>query len=1000
MQQEYWRRVDEIFHSVLELDVERRAAFLDDTCSGNTPLRLQVERLLAHYDEAVAFLEEPAIQLAARARWIYANHQPVPGEMISHYRVGVKLGSGGMGVVYEAEDLKLDRKVALKFLYEPVKGDDSCAIDRLQAEARATSRLNHPNICTVHAIEEHNGQPVLVMELLEGDSLSQRIKAGALTIHELIGIAVQACDALGASHAKGIVHRDIKPANMFLSNDGRLKLLDFGVAKWMRTSEPDEATGNIAGTIPYMSPEQLRGQEIDGRSDLFSLGAVLYELATGIRPFERSTALLTIQSVLRDSVAPPSSLNPALPSSFDRVIGQMLDKDRDRRYASAAHVSKDLSLVAGSSARTRSKWTLAGVLAGVLAAAAAGAVFWGRHRAPVLTDKDTIVLAEFANKTRDPAFDQTLRPALATQLSQSPFLTLISDERIQHVLQLMAKPPTTPLLAETAREVCERTQSATMLDGEINSSGKQYVIRLRAQNCRTGELLYAQKAQAPRKEDVLPALGQLAEGFRKQAGESLQTIAQHSTPWSEATTPSLEAWRSFTEGTKLMMLQGHAVGIPFMKRAVDIDPHFATALAWLGRAYSALGEMELAREYTRRAFHERDRASDQERFFIDYSYHRLVTGDLEQVLRTCEVWTRSYPRDTNAHALCGAAAKVLGRFDQTAAEEKKTLELDADQPYPYVHLATVAVFRNNYPEALRWLDRASERKLTLPDLPMVRHQIAFLQGDQADMERGGIAAEGMSEVQDWIWGERAQVLAFSGHIKRARAMSQRAVEVALQANRREAAAQHQAAVAVREALFGNLAEALKRAAAAHALSRGKDAQYGAALAFAFSGVLPPAEALTKDLQQRYPRDTVVRFSFVPTLRAIAAIQQGHPGEAVELLRPASGYELGWLGCCSVGFVGSLYPIYVRGQAYLALRQGSEAAAQFQKIVDNRGIVGSNPIALLAHWNKGRALAIAGNNREAKAEYERVLSLWSEADADVPILRVVRAEYDRLQGKVT
>lgn len=994
MQQERWQRVDEIFHSALQLDVDRRAAFLAQTCSGDTELRVQIERLLGHYNEADSFLEQPAIELAAHAMLTHVDHQAMEGEIVSHYRVGAKLGSGGMGVVYEAEDLKLGRGVALKFLYENWTRNTQ-AIDRLQAEARAASRLNHPNICTIYAIEEHSGQPVLAMELLQGQNLTQRVKAGTISTDELIRIGVQVCDALTAAHAKGIIHRDIKPANIFVTNDGRLKLLDFGVAKWMRPDEPEEHRGSIAGTVLYMSPEQLRREEIDGRSDLFSLGVTLYELATGIRPFARSNALLTLDAVLHHSVAAPSSLNPVLPAGLDRVISKMIEKDRERRYRSAADVSKDLNLLNESLRRTGRKWRVARLGAGVALVGGMGAILFESHRAPMLTAKDTIVLAEFTNGTGDPTFNQTLRPALAVELRQSPFLSLMSEERIQHVFRLMAKPPTTPLTKETAREVCERTQSAAVLDGSIASSGKKYVLLLRAQNCRTGELLYSEQAEAARKEEVLRALGQLAGRFRKRAGESLTTIAQHSSWLSESTTPSLEAWRSFTEGTRLAMLQGHAVAIPFLKRAIDIDPHFASALAVLGRDYSALGEMELAREYTRRAFQERNRASDQERFFVDYSNDRVVTGNLEKALQTAELWTRAYPRDVLGLSLYGSAAKVLGDFDKTVEENSKTIEVDADQPYAYAHLALVAVFRNNYAEALRWLERASERKLTLPDFLMIRHLIAFLQGNETEMERVDLASEGMSEIQDWIWGERAAVLAFSGRLKQARAMSQHAVQVALGANRREAAAQHEAAAAVREALFGNLGEARRRAVAARSFSHGTDAQYGAALAFAFAGDSVRAEALTKDLEQRYPEDTVVRFSFVPTLRAIAAIQHGEPNKAVELLQPAVRYELGWLGCCSVGFVGSLYPIYVRGEAYLAQHRGAEAAAEFQKILDNSGIVGSNPIGVLAHWRRAKALAMAGQDRAAKTDYERFLWLWREADTEVPTLRRVKAEYERL-----
>ena len=994
MHQERWRRIDEIFHSALALDVDRRTAFLAETCSADVDLRLEVERLLIHYDEADSFLEGPAIEVAVNANRRQVSYPVMEGEMVSHYRVRAKLGSGGMGVVYEAEDLKLGRGVALKFLYDDPAAA-SRSIGRLQAEARAASGLNHPNICTIYAIEEHRGQPVLVMELLDGKNLRQRIEAGAVGTAELIGLAAQACDALGAAHAKGIVHLDIKPANFFVSMDGRLKLLDFGIAKWMRSTEGDRPPERIAGTIPYMSPEQLRGAAIDGRSDLFSLGLVLYELATGIRPFERSNTLLTMEAVLHDSVAAPSSLNPALPVGLDKVIAQMLEKDRERRYHTAADVSRDLERLRPRRSVSSVKWRLAVASVVFLLVCGLIPIFFARRSHPVLTDKDTLVLADFLNKTGDPVFNDTLRQGLAVELSQSPFLSLISDQRIQHVLRLMAKPPDTPLTIETARDVCERTESPIVLDGSISSLGKHYVLLLRAQNCRTGELLYVEQAEAARKEDVLSAISQMAGRFRNRAGEALTTITEHSTPLAEATTPSLEAWKSFVEGMKVGVVQGHAVAIPYIKRAIEMDPHFATAQAVLGRDYSALGEMELAREYTRRAFQERDRASDQERFFIDFSYDRLVTGNLEKAMETCELWTRVYPRDVLGHTLYGATAKALGLFEKTLEETKQAVEVDPDNAYAYVHLATVFTYQGNFAEAKMWLQRATDRKLMLPDFPMVRHQIAFLQEDKAEMERAGIASEHLSEIQDWIWGERAAVLAFSGRLKEARVMSERAVEVALAADRRESAAQHEAAAAVREALFGNKSEARRRAEAAQRFSAGRDAQYGAALAFGLTGDSSRLQVLANNLEQRYPKDTWVRFSFLPTLSAVAAMQRGKAGKAVDVLGSAARYELAWEGCCSVGFVGSLYPIYARGEAYLALHHAPEAAAEFQKIIDHRGIVGSDPIALLAHWRRGKALALVGKKAEAKAEYEHFLSLWREADQDVPILRRVKAEYQSL-----
>lgn len=995
MQQERWRRIDELFHSALELDTNRRAVFLEESCSGDLDLRMQVERLLIHYDDS--FLEEPALELAAEERREHAPLPAIEGEIVAHYLVGAKVGSGGMGVVYEGEDLKLGRGVALKFLYDDLTRERQ-AIGRLEVEARAASSLNHPNICTIYAIEEHRGRPVLVMELLEGENLLQRIKAGSISTEEMIRLGTQACDALGAAHEKGIVHCDIKPANVFVTREGRLKLLDFGVARWMRRRDATERRDRIAGTMLYMSPEQLRGDEIDGRTDLYSLGVVLYELLTGVRPFERSSVLRMAEAVLNDEAAAPSSLNPALPAKLDRVIGKMIQKDRDRRYGCAADVSRDLQLIGESHTRTGRKWKIAGVGACLALISAVTAMFFESHRRPVLTNKDTIVLAEFTNKTGDPIFSDTLRQGLAVQLQQSPFLSLISEDRTRQMLRLMAKSPNTPLTTEIAREVCQRTESAAVLDGSITSFGKRYLLLLRAQDCRTGDLLFSEQAEASAKEDVLHAISQMARNFRAGVGESLATIEKHSTPLSQATTPSLEAWRAFSEGWSVGMQGGHAAAIPFLKRAIEIDPKFASAYAFLGRDYSAIGEMEQAREFTRRAYETRERATDQERFFIDYSYDRLVTGNLEKAMDTCELWTHMYPRDVRAHSLYGATAKVLGRFEKAMEEEKKALEVDPDHPHVYVHLISLALYQRNFSEARRWLQRASERKLNVPEFLMLRYLMAFLEGNQREMETVAAEAEHRSEIQDWVWGERAQVLAFSGRLQNARMMSRHAVEVALAADRRESAAQHEAAAAVREALFGNAAEARMIAARAQRRSRGQDAEYGAALTYAFAGDSAQALLSAKELERRYPEDTQVRFSIVPTIRAIVAVQGGEPTKAVDLLSIASRYELGYLGCCSVGFVGSLYPVYARGEAYLALHRGLDAAGEFEKVLHHRGLGGSNPIGVLAHWRRGKALAMAQKDLEAKAEYEQFLSFWREADAQVPILRRVKAEYRELLGR--
>ncbi len=969
MQQERWHRINDIFHSALDMEPGRRTTFLEQIGRDDSELRAEVERLLQHYREAENFLEEPAVELAAGAASPMDPGLPsFEGEMVLHYRVGAKIGQGGMGVVYEAADQKLGRRVALKFLRADFMQVGRATGDLL-FEARAASSLNHPHICTIYAVEEYGGRPVLVMELLEGQTLQERIKAGPLGAAEVILLGTQACHVLAAAHDKGIVHGDIKPANLFLTREGRLKLLDFGVATWMRGGVPKRYGGGVAGTILYMSPEQLRGEPIDGRSDLFSLGVVLYELATRVRLFERGDPLMVMDAVLHYDGAVPSSVNPGLPTKLDSIIGRMTEKERERRPQSAADVARDLEQLGEWLGRRRRRRTRAGLAASAVLACAAGVFFLEtQHRPilmdPILTDKDTIVLADFVNKTGEPVFQETLRHGVGLELQESPFLSVVSEERTQHVLRLMAKPAGTALTPEIAREVCQRTESAAVVDGSIASFGPRYVLLLRAENCHTGDVVFSEQAEAGR-EDVMRTMGQMARRFRERAGESLAMIAKHSTLLTEGTTPSLDAWKFYSEGGRVGMLGGHAAAIPFYRRAIAIDSEFASAYAYLGRDYTAIGEMELGRQYTRRAFQLRERANDQERFFIDYSYDRVVTGNLDKALETCELWRHMYPRDGRAQVFYGATAKVLGRYPLAMEAVTKAVELDPDLPYSYVHIISLHLYEGRLAEARDWLKRASQRKLGLPDFLMMRHLLAFLEGNQAEMEAADAEAEHESEIQDWVWGERAAVLAFSGRLKQARELSHRAVEVALEANRQESAAQHEAAAAVREALFGNVAEARARAMASLKLSRGKDAEYGAALAFALSGDSARAQAIMKDLERRYPEDTAVRFSFLPTLRAMLDVQQGHPRQAVEALSTSKRYDLGFLGCCSSGFVGSLYPIYARGEAYLAAHQGQEAAAEFQKILHYGGLAGSNPIGVLAYWRSGKALAMAGRQREQR-----------------------------------
>ena len=944
-------------------------------------------------------------------------------QIVSHYRLIGKLGSGGMGIVYEAEDIRLGRRVALKFLPDNLARDPR-TLQRFEREARAASSLNHPNICTLFEVEEHESQPVIVMELLEGESLKERIRKGPIASDELLAIGIQTSEGLEAAHAKGIIHRDIKPGNIFIVGAGRVKILDFGLAKVLPGDVPEDESqeesltleGVIPGTTSYMSPEQVRGEEIDARSDLFSLGVVLYEMATGQRPFVGKNRVLLMEAILNAKPAAPGRINPALPAALDAIIAMSLEKDRECRYQGAADLCSDLKqikvkkksgqpgvAIASPAAKARARiagtWKIA-ITAGVAAIAITGGAFFYLRHTPKLTDRDTIVLADFTNTTGDSVFDGTLRQGLAVQLEQSPFLSLISEERIQQVLKLMAKPADARLTPEISREICERTASATVLDGSIASLGSQYVLTLRAKNCGTGDVLDEEQVQAARKEDVLNALGQIASKFRTRVGESLTTVKEHDTPLAEATTPSLEALKAYSAGWQVVFSTGSAAAVPFFSRAIEIDPNFASAYAALGRMYSDIGESILSAMNTSKAYELRDRASDQEKFFITLSYDLQVTGNLEKGQQTCALWVQAYPRAWMPHALLsGSIYLPLGKYEESVEENKIALGIDPDFSIGYINLALSYMALKRTAEAEKILQQAFERKLEIPDFLVLRYAIAFLKNDKAGMQREAALSREKPGVDDWMSNSEGFVLAYSGHLEAARKMSRQAADLARKAERRETEGLYEADAAVREALFGKISTARQRAGDALELSKSRDVEYGVALALALSGDSSRSQALMEDLSRRFPEDTRVQFTYAPTLRALLALNHGRPSSAVELLQTAIPYEVGIPTEGGSEFLlgaGNLYPAYVRGLAYLSAHRGAEAATEFQKILDHRGVVVSDPIGALAHLQLGRAYALSGDKTKAKSAYQDFLTLWKDADPDIPILKQAQAEYAYLQ----
>jgi tetratricopeptide (TPR) repeat protein len=628
-----------------------------------------------------------------------------------------------------------------------------------------------------------------------------------------------------------------------------------------------------------------------------------------------------------------------------------------------------------------------------------GAAYAWLRRPPKLTDKDTIVLADFDNKTGDAVFDDTLRQGLAVELQQSPFLSLLPDARIQEMLPLMGQPKNTRLTREIAQQLCERSGSTAILEGSIASLGSQYVLGLSARNCSTGSVLDQEQIQAARREDVLNSLSQIARRFRTRVGESLATVEKHSTPLVEATTSSLDALKAYSAAVKAVLSDGGAADIPLFRRAVEIDPQFALANAHLGFAYSVRGRSVLAVESTTRAWQLRDRVSGRERFFIDFLYDRQVTGNLEKAYQTLELWRQTYPRgDPDPRGLLGGiSTNGTGRFERAIEASRELIAAAPDVHVGYANLATSLFFLDRFPEAESALQQGYRRKLDPLSNLVMQYNIALLKGDNTEVDRIVAQAKGKRLAEHRVAHAEALTLARSGRLRAARLSSSLAMKLLLQEGEtaRELAATYQAARAVWEALCGNGAEGQIAANEALSLSSGRDVQYAASLALALSGQSSRSEALAGDLEKRFPEDTFVKFTYAPVLRSLADLHKGKPSGAVDRLEIANRYELAANGLSFSFYLGGLHSAYVRGEALLAERRYAEAASEFQKILDHRGIVGLDPIGALAHLQLGRVYALAGDKAKSNGAYDAFLTLWKEADADVPILKQARAEYGKL-----